>query len=159
MTYFRKKICLTFGPHPQGSECACGQNICYHVNACVVRFNLICNMTIFQKSSNLALAPPSKSTPEDWSQAFRLKSCLIWFISTAPLPASKISAKNIDIQTTALVIAKFKYLTLGGVKGVGSNFDIVMLIYRHWAIMVYSEKLLNKIAFRECEDHYTKKLI
>ena len=34
-----------------------------------------------------------------------------------------------------------------------------MLIYRHLAIMVYSEKLLNIIALMKCEDHHTKMLI
>ena len=34
-----------------------------------------------------------------------------------------------------------------------------MLIYRHLAIMVYSEKLLNIIALMKCEDYHTKKLI
>ena len=34
-----------------------------------------------------------------------------------------------------------------------------MLIYRHLAIMVYSEKLLDIIAFMKWEDHHTKKLI
>ena len=34
-----------------------------------------------------------------------------------------------------------------------------MLFYRHLAIMVYSQKLLNIIALMECEDHHTKKLI
>ena len=33
-----------------------------------------------------------------------------------------------------------------GSKEVGLNFDTAMLIYRHWAIMVYSEKLLDKRA-------------
>ena len=28
-----------------------------------------------------------------------------------------------------------------------------MLIYRHWAIMVNKEKLLNIIALMKCEDH------
>ena len=59
-----------------------------------------------------------------------------------------------------LVIAKFKYLTfdpLGGVKGNAVNFDTAMLIYRHLAIMVYTEKLLNIIALMKCEDHHTKK--
>ena len=32
-----------------------------------------------------------------------------------------------------------------------------MLIYRHLAIMVYSEKLLNIKALMKCEDHHTKK--
>ena len=34
-----------------------------------------------------------------------------------------------------------------------------MLIYRHLAIMVHSEKLLNIIALMKCEDHHTKDLI
>ena len=34
-----------------------------------------------------------------------------------------------------------------------------MLIYRHLAIMVYSEKLLNIKALVKCEDHHTKRLI
>ena len=33
------------------------------------------------------------------------------------------------------------------------------VIYRHLAIMVYSEKSLNTIALMKCEDHHTKKLI
>ena len=39
----------------------------------------------------------------------------------------------------------------------GLIFDTVMLIYRHLAIMVECEKLLNIIALRKCEDKYTKK--
>ena len=78
-----------------------------------------------------------------------LASNLICFISIAPLPACKISVRNID---NALVIAKFKYLNFDPL---GKNFDTAMLIYRHWAIRVYSEKLLNIIALRKCEDHYT----
>ena len=59
----------------------------------------------------------------------------------------------------ALVIGKLKYLTFdlfGGVKEGGVNFDTAMLIYRHWVIMVYSEKLLNIIALMKCEDYHTK---
>ena len=41
----------------------------------------------------------------------------------------------------------------------GKNFDTAIHIYRHLAIMVYSEKLLNIIALMKCEDHHTKKLI
>ena len=66
------------------------------------------------------------------------------------------------ILIIALVIAKFKCLTFdpfGGVKGGGGNFDTAILIYRHLAIMVYSEKLVNIIALMKCEDHHTKKLI
>ena len=49
MTTFRKRYSLTFWPHPLGRGCVCWQNICYHVAARVVSFNLICNMTTFRK--------------------------------------------------------------------------------------------------------------
>ena len=39
----------------------------------------------------------------------------------------------------------------------GYTFDTAMLIYRHWVIMVYSEKLLNIIALIKCKDYHTKK--
>ena len=119
MTTFRKRYSLTFWPHPLGRGCVCGQNICYHVAARVVSFNLICNMTIFWKNLILTLSPPPKSTQQARTQAFKLKSCLICFISIAALPVCKMSAK---ILTIVSVIAKFKYLTfdpLVGVKGGG----------------------------------------
>ena len=84
---------------------------------------------------------------------------MVCFISIAALPACNISAK---ILTIALVIAKLKYLTfdpLSGVKEDGVKFDTAMIIYRHLAIMVYSEKFLNEIALMKYEDHHTKKLI
>ena len=83
-------------PHPLGRGCVCGQNICYHVAASVVSFNLICNMTTFWKSLILALALPPKSTQGARNQAIKLKSRLICFISIAALPACKISEKNIN---------------------------------------------------------------
>ena len=83
-------------PPPLGRGCVCWQNICYHVAASVVSLNLICNMTIFWKSLVLASAPPPKSTQGVRNQAFKLKSCLICFISIAALTACKISAKNIN---------------------------------------------------------------
>ena len=79
-----------------GQGCVCGQNICYHVAASVVSFNLICNMTIFWKSLILDSAPPCKSTQRTRTQAFKLKSCMICFISIAALPACKSSGKNIN---------------------------------------------------------------
>ena len=42
--------------------------------------------------------------------------------------------------------------------GWAKNFDTAILIYRHWAIMAYSEMLFNIIAMRKCEDHHTTKL-
>ena len=94
MTTFRKIYSLTFWPRPLGQGCVCGQNICYHVAASVVSFNLICNMTLFWKSLILASAPPPMSTQQTRTQAFKLKSRLICFISIAALHACKISAKN-----------------------------------------------------------------
>ena len=58
-------------------------------------------------------APPPKSTPGARTQAFKLKSRLICFISIAALPACKISAKNID---NCLSYCEIK---IGGVKGGG----------------------------------------
>ena len=96
MTTFRKRYSLTFWPHPLGRGCVCGQNICYHVAASVVSFNLICNMTIFWKSLILTSAQPPKSNQQARTQACKLKSRLICFISIAALPVCKISAKNIN---------------------------------------------------------------
>ena len=74
MTTFRKIYSLTFWPHPLGGGCVCGQNICYHVVASVVSFNLICIMTIFWKSLILTSAPPFKSFQQARTQDFKLKS-------------------------------------------------------------------------------------
>ena len=43
--------------HPLGQGCVCGQNICYHVAASVVSFNLICKMTTFRKIYSLTFWP------------------------------------------------------------------------------------------------------
>ena len=142
MTMFRKIYSLTFWPHPLGRGCVCGQNICFHAAASVISFNLICNMTIFWKSLILTLAPPPKSTKQAQTQAFKLKSRLICFISIAALPVRKISAK---ILTIALVIAQFKYLTfhsLGGVNGGGEKL---------WHFHAYLQALGNHgLIVRSC---------
>ena len=96
MTTFRKIYSLTFWPNPLGRGCVCVQNICYYVGASLVCFNSICNMTIFWKNLILASAPPLKSTQGARTKAFKLKACLICFISIAALPACKISARNIN---------------------------------------------------------------
>ena len=49
-------IVLTFWPEGSGGG-VCWQNICYHVDAFVIPFNLICNMTIFWKSWILTCWP------------------------------------------------------------------------------------------------------
>ena len=76
------------------------------------------------KKFNFGLAPPPKSTQWARTQAFKLKSRLICFISIAALSVCKISAK---ILTIALVIAKFKYLTLSlrwGQRGWGKTLTL-----------------------------------
>ena len=57
MTTFSKRCSLTVWPHPLGQGCVCGQNICYHIAASVVSFNLICNMTAFRKKYSLTFWP------------------------------------------------------------------------------------------------------
>ena len=39
----------------------------------------------------------------------------------------------------------------------GKIFETAILIYKHWAIMVYYEKLWDKIVLRKCAVNYTKK--
>ena len=51
-------IVLTFWLEVSGGG-VCWQNICYHVAAFVIPFNLICNMTIFWKKLNSDLLTPS----------------------------------------------------------------------------------------------------
>ena len=61
----KKSLILTFWPHPLGSwgrGRVCGQNICYHVAAFVIPFNLICNMTLFWKSKTLTFWPLGSGT-------------------------------------------------------------------------------------------------
>ena len=107
-----KRYSLTFWPHPLGRVCVCGQNICYHVAASLIGFNLICNMSIFYKS--FILAPAGLwPRPSNWNP--------VWYVSYLLLLClyTKFQQK---IITIALVIAKYKYLTfdpLGGVKGGG----------------------------------------
>ena len=59
MTTFSKRYSLTFWPHILGQGCVCGQNICYHVAASIVSFNLICNTTTFRKIYSLTIWPHS----------------------------------------------------------------------------------------------------
>ena len=72
-----------------------------HASSALIRY---ATWQYSEKCSILALAQPPKSTPGDWTQAFRLNPCLIFFISIVLLPACIISAK---ILPTALFIAKF----------------------------------------------------
>ena len=147
MTTFRKRYNLTFWPHPLGRGCVCGQNICYHVAASFASFNLICNMTIFWKSLILTLAPPPKSTQQAPTQAFKLKSRLICFISIAALPVCKISAKNINNCLSYCEIQIFDLWPLRwGQRGLGKTLILPCLSTGTWQSWSNGEKLLNIIA-------------
>ena len=62
------------------------------------------------------------------------------------------------VLTTYRVIAKFKSLTPPeGSGGRGKILITVMLIYRHWVIMTYSEKLSDIIVLKKCEVYSTQK--
>ena len=139
MTTFRKTYSLTFWPHPLGQGCVCGQNICYHVAASVISFNLTCNMTIFWKSLILASAPPPKSTQWTRTQAFKLKSRWICFISIAALPACKISAKNINSCLSYCEIKIFILWPLKwGQRGRGKTLTLPCLstgTWQSWSIV------------------------
>ena len=49
---------INFGLLRGGGGGACGQNICYHVAALAIPFNLICNMFFFLKKLNFNLLTP-----------------------------------------------------------------------------------------------------
>ena len=73
-----------------------GQNICYHVAAFVILFNLICSMTVFEKVEFGPFDHIPKVHPGGETQAFDRNSRLISFIFIVPLSACEISVKDID---------------------------------------------------------------
>ena len=103
---------------------------------------------IFKKSLILASAPPRGFDP-----GLKTKSCLKYFHIYCSSTCMSNSSKNID---NCLNYCE-TYFFNPNLRG--KFFDTAMLTYRHWAIMVYSEKLLNIIALRKCEDHNTNELI
>ena len=57
MTHVPKKMNFGLLRGGGGGGC-CGQNICYHVAALAIPFNLICNMFFFLKKLNFNLLTP-----------------------------------------------------------------------------------------------------
>ena len=56
----------------------CGQNICHHVAALVIPFNLICTMTMFLKKLNFdLLTPPPWSGGEGWGSTGKIFSTIL----------------------------------------------------------------------------------
>ena len=153
---------LTFWPHPLRWGCVYGPNICYHVAASFISFNLICNMTTFDlltpppgsrvsvgkillpcccqlhmtiywKSLILASTQPPKPTQRTKTQAFKLKSRLICFKSIAALPACKISAKNINNCPSYCEIKIFDLWSLRwGQRGWGKTLTLPCLFTGTW---------------------------
>ena len=70
-----------------------GQNICYHVAAFVILFNLICNMTMFWKSLIFTFWPHPLSPPRGWDTGLQSKITFDMFIFIVPLSACEISLK------------------------------------------------------------------
>ena len=71
----------------------CRQNICYHVAAYLIPFNLICNMTLCsEKVAIWPFDPTHQVHPGGQTQTFDIKSRLVYFIFIVPLNFSK----NID---------------------------------------------------------------
>ena len=91
MTTFRKKWFEILTQIPRCRGCVSGQNVCNHVVVCVVPFNLIImqhDHILKKLKFGLSLSPLVNQG--DWTQAFKLKSRLIWYISIVPLHARKI---------------------------------------------------------------------
>ena len=96
-------------PSRVGGRGVYGPNICYHVAACVIPFNLICNMTTFWKSWILASAPhPNASPPRRPDPDLRTKVSFDMFHIYCSSVCMRQFSKNID---NWLSFAKFKYLT------------------------------------------------
>ena len=117
--YFHKNIWFDRLTPPPGSRMCLWAK--YLIPCCCKSHQLLFDIQHdhILKKFNFGLGPNPEVHPGARTHAFKLKSCLICFISIAALPTCKISAK---ILTIALVIAKFKYLTfdpLGGFKEVG----------------------------------------
>ena len=133
-----KDIVWPFNPTPWVKGVSQGK-IFATIAASVVSFHLICNMTIFWKSLILASAPPPKSTQQTRTQAFKLKSRLICFISIAALPACKISAKSI-INCLSYCELKIFYLwpLRWGQRGWGKTLTLPCLstgTWQSWSIV------------------------
>ena len=101
-----------------------------------------------------ALPPKLNKGGGGQTQAFELDSKLMFHTYCISFCMRNFS-KNIDIW----VIAKFYYLTFDpacGVRRRGKMSLTVMLIYRYWVIMAYSEKWSDIIALGKREVYYTK---
>ena len=127
----------------------CGQNICYHAAAFMIPFNLICNMTVYWKRGILTYWPHPLGPSRGWDSGLRSKSTFYMFYI---------------IYCTSVCIWKYWQLTqllrnlniwpVTPLRGQGPSVWVkvlftVMLIYRHWVIMVNSQKLSDNIVFGE----------
>ena len=97
MTTFRKKyIVWPFDPTPWVEGVSVGKIFATMLLQKSSALIWYATWPYSEKSLILTSAPPPKSTQQARTQAFKLKSRLICFISIAALPVCKISAKNIN---------------------------------------------------------------
>ena len=147
MTMFWKSLILT---PPAGSGEFCRQNICYHVAAFVIPFNLIRNMTRWcsEKVEFDLLTLPPKSTqgldPDLWP---KITFDMFHFYSTS-VCMRNFSKKYWQLTELLRNLNIWPLTPPKGSGGWGKILITVMLIYMHWAIMAYSEKLSDIKAFK-----------
>ena len=143
-------------PNPRvrvGGVGVCGQK--HLLPCCCIRYSLYFDIKHdpgLKKINFDLLIPPSKST-----QTFDRYSRLICFIFIVSLSACEISAKHIDNWLSYCNIKIFDLWPHLRDKGLGKVLITVMLIYRHWVIMAYCEKLADIIVFEKCEVYSTQK--
>ena len=95
-----EKWTLTFWSHPQGQVgSVCGQNVCYHVAAFVIPFNLNCNMTMLWKSWISTFWPPGAFLNLHTSCVYMYKPLWFWYdcVYEQACLTHRCSPKNVNL--------------------------------------------------------------
>ena len=103
--------------------------------------NLICKMIMFWKSCILTFWPHSLSSPRGLCTGFRSKITFDTFLIYCNAVCIRNFCKNIDIWLSYCEIYILDLWPHRGGGGDGTFLIMVMLIYRHWVIMAYSDTL------------------
>ena len=147
MTMFCKKLNFDPTPRVRGQGGGMQANFCYRVAAFVIPFNLICNMTMFWKSWILTPTQEPGLRSKIMFIMFHIyyTSVFMWkFWQPTEL------LRNLNIWPSTPPIPKG-----GGLWG-SKILVTVMLIFRHWVIIDYSEKLSDIIVLLKYEVYSTK---
>ena len=153
MTTFSKRYSLTFWPHPLGQWCVCGQNICYHVAASVVSFNLICNMTTFRKIYSLTFWPHPLGRGCVCGQnicyhvaasvvSFNLicNMTIFWkslILASAPTPKSTKGARKQAFKLKSRLICFISIAALPACKNFGKKILIIALVIAKFKYLTF----------------------